>query len=95
MRRRELLERATALADRGLPFGKESSMAKYYATELAVRASNEILQLYGWRGIAADHGVEKRWRDARALTIFEGSSEIQLLNVFREMRRAATGEGGL
>lgn len=70
-------------------------MAKYAATELAVRASNEILQLYGWRGIAADYGVEKRWRDARALTIFEGSSEIQLLNVFREMRRMATSEGGL
>ncbi|MFC9824902.1 acyl-CoA dehydrogenase family protein [Streptomyces erythrochromogenes] len=53
------------------------------------------LQLYGWRGIAADHGVEKRWRDARALTVFEGSSEIQLLNVFREMRRMATSGGGL
>ncbi|MFI7354976.1 acyl-CoA dehydrogenase family protein [Streptomyces avidinii] len=92
---RKLLEEATGLADRGLPFGRESSMAKYAATELAVRASNEILQLYGWRGIAADYGVEKRWRDARALTIFEGSSEIQLLNVFREMRRMATSEGGL
>lgn len=92
---RKLLGDATGLADQGLPFGKESSMAKYAATELAVRASNEILQLYGWRGIAADYGVEKRWRDARALTIFEGSSEIQLLNVFRDMRRMATSEEGL
>lgn len=92
---RKLLRDAASLADQGLPFGKESAMAKYAATELAVRASNEILQLYGWRGIAADYGVEKRWRDARALTIFEGSSEIQLLTVFREMRRTATSEEGL
>ncbi|MER6999235.1 acyl-CoA dehydrogenase family protein [Streptomyces sp. NPDC000410] len=92
---RKLVKEATGLADQGLPFGKESAMAKYAATELAVRASNEILQLYGWRGIAADYGVEKRWRDARALTIFEGSSEIQLLNVFREMRRMAMSEEGL
>lgn len=92
---RKILRDAASLADQGLPFGKESSMAKYAATELAVRGSNEILQLYGWRGIAADYGVEKRWRDARALTIFEGSSEIQLLNVFREMRRMVKMEDGL
>ena len=92
---RLLTREATELADQDLPFGMESSIAKYAATELAVRASNEILQLYGWRGIAADFGVEKRWRDARALTIFEGSSEIQLLNVFRDMRRTAMSEEGL
>ncbi|MET8826315.1 acyl-CoA dehydrogenase family protein [Streptomyces sp. NPDC004610] len=91
---RALLRDAARLADRGLPFARESAMAKYYATDLAVRASNEILQLYGWRGIAADHGVEKRWRDARALTIYEGSSEVQLLTVFRELRRGVvSGEG--
>ncbi len=92
---RKLMREATELADQGLPFGTESSMAKYAATELAVRASNEILQMYGWRGIAADYGIEKRWRDARALTIFEGSNEIQLLNVFRDMRRTAMSEEGL
>ncbi|MEV6360558.1 acyl-CoA dehydrogenase family protein [Nocardia asteroides] len=92
---RKIMMDAARLADQGLPFSKESAMAKYAATELAVRASNEVLQLYGWRGIAVDYGVEKRWRDARALTIYEGSSEIQLLTVFREMRRMVTTAEGL
>ncbi|KPM53562.1 hypothetical protein ACG83_23225 [Frankia sp. R43] len=92
---RRLLDAATNRVDQGLSFSRESTMAKYAATELAVRASNEILQLHGWRGIATDYGVEKRWRDSRVLTIFEGSSEIQLRQVFREMRRAAAGADGL
>ncbi len=83
------LWRAADLLDRGLPCSAETSMAKLAASRLAVRATNEVVQLMGWRGIDARFGLEKRLRDARVTTIYEGTSEIQLLHIWREMRRAA------
>ncbi|MFN8037331.1 MAG: acyl-CoA dehydrogenase family protein [Acidimicrobiia bacterium] len=78
---RLLTYRAAWMADRG-QFAKESvpylSMAKYYATELAVRVSNEAVQMLGAAGYMEDHPTELYYRDAKQLTIVEGTSEVQL-----------------
>lgn len=78
---RLLTYRSAWMADRG-EFHKEHvpylSMAKYYATEVAVRASNVCLQLLGAAGYMKDHPMELYYRDARQLTIVEGTSQIQL-----------------
>jgi alkylation response protein AidB-like acyl-CoA dehydrogenase len=78
---RLLTYRSAWLADSGR-FGKEwvpyLSMAKYYATEVAVRASGVALQLLGAAGYMQDHPTEQWYRDAKQLTIVEGTSEVQL-----------------
>ena len=78
---RLLTYRAAAMADRG-EFTKEwvpyLSMAKYYATELAVRVSGEALQMLGAAGYMEDHPLELYYRDAKQLTIVEGTTQVQL-----------------
>jgi len=78
---RLLTYRAAAMIDSG-KFGKEAapylSMAKYHATELAVRASGLSVQLLGAAGYMKDHLTELFYRDARQLTIVEGTSQVQL-----------------
>jgi alkylation response protein AidB-like acyl-CoA dehydrogenase len=78
---RLLTYRAAWMADRA-EFTKEwvpfLSMAKYYATELAVRASGDCLQLLGAAGYMKDHPLELLYRDARQLTIVEGTTQVQL-----------------
>ncbi|MBZ8134800.1 acyl-CoA dehydrogenase family protein [Afifella sp. IM 167] len=56
----------------------ESSMAKYFASEMAERVTSEALQIHGGAGYTKLHSVERYWRDARLTKIFEGTSEIQL-----------------
>jgi alkylation response protein AidB-like acyl-CoA dehydrogenase len=78
---RLLTYRSAWLADQG-KFGKEYvpflSMAKYFATELAVRASGLAVQLLGAAGYMEDHPTELWYRDAKQLTIVEGTSQVQL-----------------
>ncbi len=78
---RLLTYRAAWLADQG-KFAREwvpfLSMAKYYATELAVKASSECLQMLGAAGYMKDHPMELYYRDAKQLTIVEGTTQIQL-----------------
>ena len=78
---RLLTYRGAWLADQG-KFDKEYvpmlSMAKYYASEVAVKASGLAVQLLGAAGYMEDHPVEQFYRDARQLTIVEGTSQIQL-----------------
>jgi len=78
---RLLTYRAAAMADRG-QYTREHvpllSMAKYHATEVAVRVSGEALQMLGAAGYMEDHPLELYYRDARQLTIVEGTSQVQL-----------------
>ncbi len=78
---RLLTYRSAWMADRG-EFTREFvpylSMAKYYATEMAVRASGLAVQLLGAAGYMKDHMTELYYRDARQLTIVEGTSQVQL-----------------
>ncbi len=77
--------RAAWLADHGLRHTKESSMAKLYASEVAVRVANEALQVHGGYGFIKDYPAEKYYRDVKLCTIGEGTSEIQRLIIARQI----------
>jgi alkylation response protein AidB-like acyl-CoA dehydrogenase len=85
---RLLVWRAAALADRGEPHTLESSVAKYYASEVSVRAANAAVQVHGGYGYVDEYPVGKYLRDARVTTLYEGTSQIQKLII----GRALTGE---
>ena len=65
------------LVDSDVPCEKEAAMVKLQATEMAVRVTNQAMQLHGGNGYTTERRVERYWRDARLTTIFEGTSEIQ------------------
>ena len=76
---------AADLKETGSNVTKESAMAKYYASEVAVRVANEAVQVFGGYGYTKDFPVEKFYRDAKLCTIGEGTSEIQKLVISREI----------
>ena len=77
--------RAAALMDEGKPFKKEAAVAKLYASEAAVRVVDEALQIHGGAGFMEDGPIARLYRDARILTIGEGTSEVQRLVIAREL----------
>ena len=77
---------AATLKDNGLPFINEASMAKLLASETAIRAASNALQVYGGYGYFKDSPVERYFRDARVTTIYEGTSEVQRLIIARQLR---------
>jgi len=80
-----LLLEAADLKNRGEKVTKVSAMAKYYASEVSVRASTEAVQIFGGYGYTKDFPVEKFYRDCKLCTIGEGTSEIQKLVISREI----------
>jgi alkylation response protein AidB-like acyl-CoA dehydrogenase len=82
---RLLTMNAAKLKQRGKQTTKESAMAKLYASEAAVRAANEAVQIHGGYGFTKDFPVEKFFRDAKLCTIGEGTSEIQRLVIARQI----------
>lgn len=80
-----LIRQAADLKNRGLPMTKESAMAKYFASEVAVRVSTEAVQIFGGYGYTKDFPVEKYYRDSKLCTIGEGTSEIQKIVIAREI----------
>ncbi len=80
-----LIKQACDLKMRGLPMTKESAMAKYYSSEVAVRVSTDAVQIFGGYGYTKDFPVEKFYRDSKLCTIGEGTSEIQKLVISREV----------
>lgn len=84
---RHLVYHAARLKDAGRPFGKESAMAKLYASEVAMRATHEAIQIFGGNGYSQEYPVERYWRDAKLCTIGEGTSEIQRLIISRSILR--------
>ena len=83
-----LTYQAGNMKDRGLKMTKESAMAKYYASEVCVWASNEAVQIFGGYGYTKDFPVEKFYRDSKLCTIGEGTSEIQKLVISRQVLSA-------
>ncbi len=73
--------------DHGLPFTRAASMAKLFASEMANRAAYQALQIHGGYGYMKEFKIERLYRDARATTIYEGTSEIQRLVIARELLR--------
>jgi alkylation response protein AidB-like acyl-CoA dehydrogenase len=82
-----LIMQAADLKNRHQPVTKQSAMAKYYASEVAVRTATEAIQIFGGYGYTKDFPVEKYYRDAKLCTIGEGTSEIQKIVISREMLR--------
>ena len=80
---RLLTYRAAYLKDAGRPTTQESSMAKLFASEIAVRAAEECVQIHGGYGLIKDYPGEKFFRDVKLMTIGEGTSEIQRLVIAR------------
>ena len=82
---RLLTYRAAYLRDRGVRMTRESSMAKLFASEVAVKAADECVQIHGGYGFVKDYPAEKYFRDVKLLTIGEGTSEIQRLVIARQL----------
>ncbi len=80
-----LIFRAAYLKNNHLPVSKESAMAKYYSSEIAVEVANDGVQIYGGYGYIKDFPAEKFYRDAKLCTIGEGTSEIQKVVISREI----------
>ena len=77
--------RAAYLKDRGIRFTREASMAKLFASETAVKAADDGVQIHGGYGFVKDYPAEKYFRDVKLLTIGEGTSEIQRLVIARQL----------
>ncbi|MDN3022113.1 acyl-CoA dehydrogenase family protein [Streptomyces sp. S.PB5] len=82
---RLLTWRVADLIDRGQPFATESSKAKLFASEAAVRAANNALQVFGGYGYIDEYPAGKLLRDARVMTLYEGTSQIQKLVIGRAL----------
>jgi alkylation response protein AidB-like acyl-CoA dehydrogenase len=80
-----LILQACDCKEKGIKVTRESAMAKYYASEVAVKTANEAVQIFGGYGYTKDFPVEKFYRDAKLCTIGEGTSEIQKLVIAREV----------
>ena len=90
---RLLTLRAAVLKDAGRRVTRESSMAKLFASEVAVRICNDAVQLFGGYGFIKDYPVEKFYRDVKLCTIGEGTSEIQRMVIGREVLRVHPSRG--
>jgi alkylation response protein AidB-like acyl-CoA dehydrogenase len=82
---RLLTFQAASMKDAGMKTTQESSMAKLYASEVAVRCANEGVQIHGGYGFIKDYPAEKFYRDVKLCTIGEGTSEIQRLVIARQL----------
>jgi len=82
---RLLVYQAAILKDHGLPFTKESAMAKYYASAAGMKATNMAISVHGMLGLTDDYPVERFLRDEKLMEIGEGTSEIQKIVIARQI----------
>jgi len=82
---RLLIRKAAWLRDTDRPFGREAAMAKLYATEAATWVTHQAIQIHGGYGYVKEYAVERFYRDARIMEIYEGASEIQRLVISRSL----------
>jgi alkylation response protein AidB-like acyl-CoA dehydrogenase len=76
---------AAWLKDQGRPYTREAAMAKLFATEMAERVCRNAMQIHGGYGYSREYPLERMYRDARLMTIGEGTSEIQRLVISRSV----------
>lgn len=84
---RLLVWRAAFLKDQGKLYGKESSMAKLFSSNTAMKAASECVQIHGGYGYIQEYGVERLMRDAKITQIYEGTSEIQRIVISRDLTK--------
>lgn len=82
---RAMVERVARMRDEGLPVTKETACCKYFTTEALGRIADRVLQIHGGYGYIKEYPIERLFRDARLLRIYEGTSQIQQLVIAREM----------
>ena len=82
---RVMLYHSAWLKEEGKPFTKEGAMAKLFATEMAERVTRNAIQIHGGYGYSREYPVERMYRDARLMTIGEGTSEVQRLVIARKV----------
>ena len=92
---RLLVYRAAGLKQKGEPFKRAASQAKLFASEVAMRATTQAIQIYGGAGYMKDSPVERYFRDAKICEIGEGTSEIQRIVIARELIREAGAKATL
>jgi alkylation response protein AidB-like acyl-CoA dehydrogenase len=78
---------AARVADERGEFGKLASMAKYFASDVAMKVTTDAVQLLGGAGYTSEHPVERMMRDAKAIQIFEGANELQRALVYRSLHK--------
>ncbi|MBL0385366.1 acyl-CoA dehydrogenase [Tumebacillus sp. ITR2] len=82
---RLLTYQAAWLESQGLPYSKQSAMAKVFASEVAVKAASEAVQIFGGYGFSREYPVERFYRDAKITQIYEGTSEVQRMVISRHL----------
>lgn len=82
---RLLVYKAASMKGAGLPTTRETSMAKLYATEIAVKAASNAVLIHGGRGYSNEYPVERHYRDIKGLQIYEGTSHIQRIVIARDL----------
>jgi alkylation response protein AidB-like acyl-CoA dehydrogenase len=82
---RQLVMKAATLRDSNMPFVTEASMAKLFASRVAMESANKAVQIHGGAGYFSPSAAERIFRDARVLEIYEGTSEIQKLVIAKNM----------
>jgi len=90
---RALTRQAAAAKDRGEPIGEASSLAKWTASDTAMRVATEAVQLFGGAGYSRETGIERLMRDAKGAQIYEGTNQIHRLIVADEVFKRATPGG--
>ena len=86
---RLLIHKAAQLKDAKAPYSKEAAMAKVYASETAMWAATEAVQIHGGNGYTRDYPVERAFRDAKITEIYEGTSEIQRMVIAGNLLKGA------
>jgi len=82
---RLLIYQAAWLKDRGKPYSKEAAIAKLFATEMAEKVCRDAIQILGSYGYSREYPVERLYRDARLMTIGEGTSEVQRMVIAKRV----------
>ncbi len=81
-----MIYHAAWLKQNGKPYKKEAGMAKLFVTEAATEIANQAIQIHGGNGYIREYEVERLWRDAKLLEIGEGTSEVQRLVIYRQIK---------
>jgi alkylation response protein AidB-like acyl-CoA dehydrogenase len=80
-----MIQHAAWLKQEGRPYTKEAAMGKLFATEMAERVCRNAIQIHGGYGYSSEYPVERIYRDARLMTIGEGTSEVQRLVIAKNL----------
>ena len=78
---------AAGLRQSGASVTKDAAMAKYFASENAVYVTNKALQIHGGYGYMKEYAIERMYRDARIIPLYEGTSEVQKMVISKEVLR--------